>query len=409
MDASVDDVRNAHQTKIWLRVAQGIASLAMLVLAVWLLWRYEYLQAFGQIDNFLGALPVIIILLALGAALGLIWVRKAKSQRPLLVGFTIFLAVAVAVFPTALRADWWIFSKTSDAPATSVDLSGYAPFTHSSTLARLDQPATIQLRGDLPRLDGATALYPVYAALAEASYAEADFHSDLVKCTNTANAYQSLINGQTDVIFVAAASAEQLAAAQSAGVELCFTPIGREAFVFVVGGDNPIDNLTTQQIHNIYSGKTANWATLGWSAGGRMIVYQRPAGSGSQTGLLQIMGDLPVQAPQPLPDASLIGSNSLMRQVSVTWQGVQPAIGYSYRYYATTMNANPDTKLLQVDGCYPSVENIQSDAYPFVSDFYAVTVGEPTGNTADFIQWILSEQGQQLIEASGYVPLPESR
>ena len=117
------------------------------------------------------------------------------------------------------------------------------------------------------------------------------------------------------------------------------------------------------------------------------------------------MNDLPIQAPQPLPDASLIGTNSLMKQVSVVWRGVQPAMGYSYRYYATTMYANPDTRLLRVHGAEPSVENIQNGNYPFVSDFYAVTNGEPKGSARLLIDWILSPQGQELIEKTGYTPL----
>jgi phosphate transport system substrate-binding protein len=94
-----------------------------------------------------------------------------------------------------------------------------------------------------------------------------------------------------------------------------------------------------------------------------------------------------------------------MKQVSVEWQGVQPAIGYSYRYYATTMYANPDVKLLKVNGMEPSAENIQNGSYPFVGDFYAVTNGEPEGNVKLLIDWILSPQGQTLIEQTGYTSL----
>lgn len=117
------------------------------------------------------------------------------------------------------------------------------------------------------------------------------------------------------------------------------------------------------------------------------------------------MGGLPIQIPQPLPDAGLIGTNSLMKQISVEWQGVQPAIGYSYRYYATTMFANPDAKLLKVNGVEPAKGHIQNGSYPFVADFYAVTNGEPGGNTKLLIEWILSPQGQELVEKTGYTPL----
>ena len=249
------------------------------------------------------------------------------------------------------------------------------------------------------------AIYPIYAAFAEAVYDESAFSQEDVLCTNTPSAYKAIIAGERDVIFVAGASEQQRIAAEMAGVELRFTPIGREAFVFLVGQENPIENITYQQIRNIYSGKTANWQTLGWADGGRIIAFQRPEGSGSQTGLQVIMDELPLQVPQPLPDISIIGTNSLLKQVSVRWQGVQPALGYSYRYYATTMYANPDAKLLSINGVEPSIENIQNGSYPFVADFYAVTNGEPEGNTKLLIEWILSEQGQEIIEKTGYTPL----
>ena len=102
---------------------------------------------------------------------------------------------------------------------------------------------------------------------------------------------------------------------------------------------------------------------------------------------------------------SLAGNGSLMEQISVEYRGVQPALGYSYRYFANTMYANPDCKMLSVGGVYPSAENIRAGAYPFTVNFYAVTRGEPAGNTKKLVDWMLSEQGQEIILSTGYSPL----
>ena len=117
------------------------------------------------------------------------------------------------------------------------------------------------------------------------------------------------------------------------------------------------------------------------------------------------MKDVPLIAPQPLPDRSLVGANSLMQQRTVTWNGVQPALGYSYKFYATVMYSNPSAKLLSIDGVAPTQQNISDGSYPFVVDFYAVTNGQPTGNVKKLIDWILSPQGQELIAKTGYAPL----
>jgi len=384
---------------------------AFITLLVWsvggyILYKYEYTLAFLDVDNIVGMLPVALIVTAAIGATIIIWVKHSKRLVPVVASVALLVILSVALFPTALRGNWWINPTVSEESEAAPDLTLYAPFLDGSKIARLDKQSELKLVDNLPILDGATALYPVYAAFANAVYNEEIFTQNTVICTNTRSAYEAIIAGDRDIIFVAGASEQQIAAAKSAGVDLIFTPIGHEAFVFLVGKENPVDNITYQQLRNIYSGKTAYWNTLGWREGGKIIAFQRPDGSGSQTGLQKmIMKNLPLQVPQPLPDKNLIGTNSLMKQVSVEWQGVQPAIGYSYRYYATTMYANPDTKLLKINGIEPSIENIQNGSYPFVGDFYAVTNGEPQGNTKLFIDWILSPQGQEIIEKTGYTPL----
>lgn len=395
-----------------IKIIKFISRIAITIF-VWfmggcILNRYEYFVAFSDIDNIVGMLPFALVLVGAIGVTAIVWMKYRKQHVPIIIAVFLLTILSVVLFPVSLRGNWWIGTRTPDALDSKPDLTVYAPFSDGSQTAKLEEKSDLYISDNQPSLDGATALYPLYAAFAEAVYDEGNFSQDNVVCTNTRNAYEAIISGERDVIFVATASKQQIALANDVGVELVFTPIGSEAFVFLVGKENPIENITYQQIRNIYSGKTANWNTLGWHDGGRIIAFQRPEGSGSQTGLQTVMGDLPIQVPQPLPDESLIGTNSLMKQVSVEWQGVQPALGYSYRYYATTMYTNPDTKLLSINGIEPSIENIQNGSYPFVANFYAVTNGEPEGNTKLLIDWILSPQGQEIIEKTGYTPLIEN-
>lgn len=393
------------KAKVWLILRLLIVAFVWIV-GFYLLNRYEFLQEFSQIDNVTGMLPVVLVLfVVIWMTIGL-FVRFPRKFIPVKLVANFMMILAIMLFPTALRGNWWINSHPAEAVEATPDFMLYEPFSGSERIATLDEPAMLRLSEDLPQLDGASALYPLYASFAQAVYDEEAFTPDRVICTNTPVAYDELIAGNRDVIFVAGPSKKQAEKARSAGVELVFTPIGREAFVFLTGKTNPVQSVTHQQLRNIYSGKTADWNTLGWREGGQMVAFQRPEGSGSQTGLQKmIMQDLPIQVPQPLPDASLLETNSLMRQVSVEWQGVQPALGYSYRFYATTMYPNVNAKLLAIDGVEPTVEQIQNGNYPYVADFYAVTNGEPTGNTKRLIAFILSPQGQQLVEKTGYTPL----
>ena len=112
------------------------------------------------------------------------------------------------------------------------------------------------------------------------------------------NAYVNLIEKNADIIFVTSPSEEEYALAQQAGIEFEIHPVVNEAFVFMVNEKNPVSNLTSQQIVDIYSDKITNWNQVG-GEDKEIIAYQREINSGSQTGMLSlVMKDTPIsQAP----------------------------------------------------------------------------------------------------------------
>lgn len=401
---------------LWL-AARIIMACGMFALCFYLLWRFEYITQLPCVDNFIGSLPVILIIIAFAAFVALLFVPHNKRNIVVCICLAVVMTVSFALFPNALIGNWWIDYGKEISHDAEPPLWPYTPFAQDNMLATAEFDGE-KLSSDLPQLDGAIALYPLYAAFAQAFYdrdgffAEGGYASETYKndgerviMTNTLRAYDGIIDGTRDIIFVAGASEAQRKKAASAGVELTFTPIGKEAFVFIVPQSNPLNDLSYQQIKNVYSGKTSKWRTLGWADGGDIVSFRRPEGSGSQTGLQAIMGDIPLTVTQPLPDRSLIGTDSLMTQMTVTYNGVQPALGYSYKYFATRMYSNPDTKLLSINGVSPTAENISNGSYPFTVNFYAVTRGEPTGNTKILIDHILSDAGQEIIEKTGYARL----
>lgn len=66
---------------------------------------------------------------------------------------------------------------------------------------------------------------------------------------------------------------------------------------------------------------------------------------------------------------------------------------------------NNQIKLIKVNGVYPDKNTIENNTYPFTDDFYAITTGANNKNVTNFVNWILSEQGQYLIEKTGYTPI----
>ena len=101
-------------------------------------------------------------------------------------------------------------------------------------------------------------------------------------------------------------------------------------------------------------------------------------------------------------DYSFIGAQHEYRR-HIPWMD-DDAPGFSFRYYVEGIIQNPDIKVLSVDGVAPTAENIRNGSYPIVTPMYAVTYEENTNENVDLLlQWILSEEGQYIIEETGYV------
>ena len=116
--------------------------------------------------------------------------------------------------------------------------------------------------------------------------------------------------------------------------------------------------------------------------------------------LARFMGDTPIMEPPTEQVQDLM--DGIINTVS-NYRNNVGAIGFSFRYYLDTLIANPNVKMISVDGVYPSVENIKSSAYAIVTPLYAVTYREcKNENVARLIDWILSDEGQFIIEETGY-------
>ncbi len=297
-------------------------------------------------------------------------------------------------------------------------LYDYKPNQEGTLAVVLPEESTLKFDGTPIHMDGATALYPIYSAFVQAVYPQEVYEpwdysyesrdeQGPVTCTGTTMAYERLIAGYTDLIFCAAPSQDQLDMAAEAGVELHMTPIGREAFVFFVNSENPVTGLTVEEIQGIYTGEITNWKDLGgkWQ---KIRPYQRAENSGSQSALLRLMEGLPLIEPEE--EDRIAGMGGIITQVA-SYRNHKNAIGFSFRFYSTEMVKNDQIRLLALNGVAPTVDTIRDGTYPISSNFYAITaspIGEPAPEETNadlraFIDWILSEQGQWIIEETGYV------
>ncbi len=330
--------------------------------------------------------------------------KKLASKKGWLTMTTIFVVLLVIILFQAKHKKQNTFTEPSyeTVAESEVNLYDYDPENPTNLLIKPDGPMSLELTTDFPILDGATAAYPVYAAMANAIYKGVGARKlgDYVYCNKTESAYENLIHGTVDMIFGAEPSKEQRELAAQNGVELILTPIAKEAFVFFVNKDNPVSDLSVKQIQEIYLKKIRNWKKVG-GIDQQILAFQRPVNSGSQTIMLSsVMKGK--KLPDPLREEYATGMGGLVDQVA-SYRNYAGAIGYSFRFYTTSMKASEEIKLIRVEGIEASITNIQDGSYPFTVTVYAIMAGSENQNAERLKEWILSEEGQTFIEKVGYV------
>lgn len=259
---------------------------------------------------------------------------------------------------------------------------------------------------EYPKVDGATAMRPMSVEIAKAvlgmNTQEAD---DFIVHNTTAKAYQNLIDGVADLIFVSEPSDDILNTAKQKGVEFEMVGIGRDGFVFIVNDQNNVNNLTIKQIQDIYTGKITNWSEVGGN-NEQILAYQREANSGSQNLMEKMVmkGLKMADVPTELVNSSMDG----LVDAIASYSNSKAAIGYSIYLYAKEQYVKDNVKFLEINGVYPTDETIASGTYPLSKIVYAVFRKDEAedSNVRKLVEWLrTTQEGQETVMAGGYVGL----
>ena len=260
-----------------------------------------------------------------------------------------------------------------------------------------------------PRMDGSTATQPLTNALY--SYftgmpASADAPAIVHRKTYTA--YERLFaieewakEDPVDLIFVTAPYAEELAR-MNEGYEM--VPVVKDALVFLNHQQNPVADLSSEQLRRIYTGEITDWQELGGQSG-PICAYQRPTESGSQTLFMNLL--MREMSPMEAPAEWYIGDMGGLVDAVAAYNNAGHALGYNMYYYIANMYSDWRVRMMAVDGVAPSDESIASDQYALTTAYYAVyPKALPAEHPARrLVAWLLSDEGQQAAQSAGYVPL----
>ena len=167
--------------------------------------------------------------------------------------------------------------------------------------------------------------------------------------------------------------------------------VAKDALSIYLNPGNPIGNLSMEQLENIYTGKFSNWTEVG---GNDQPIYlsSRSPNSGTYSYFKEH-----VLNGNAFSDSIHIytTTNSIIKSI----EEKPYAIGYGGIAYGENI------RHAQINGIEPTVENVKKNVYPISRYLYFYTIDTPKGAVKDFIDWVLSHDGQTVVAKSGYVPL----
>ncbi len=263
-------------------------------------------------------------------------------------------------------------SPTSPTPSSS---SGGVDFTVSGSITAA----------------GSSALQPLVEQAAD-QFMQQDANAKIsVQAGGSGTGLAQIAQGSIDIGDSDLFASEKLTSAQSAGLvdhKVCVV-----GFATVVNPGVTVDNLTKQQLQQIFTGKITNWSAVGGS-NQEITIINRPTSSGTRATFKEYaLGGLEEAQGIALTEDS---SGAVTKAVS----GTPGAISYLALSYA---NSNNTVKIVSLDGVAPNSANIVSGKYPIWSYEHMYTKGDPQGLTKAFIDYMMSPAVAPLIQQLGYI------
>lgn len=212
----------------------------------------------------------------------------------------------------------------------------------------------------------------------------------------------ALINGTTDICQSSRPMKEQEKRdlKQKRGVDAVETKVALDAIAVYVNEKNPVEEITLATLAGIYKGELVSWKQAGgpdWN----IVVYGRENNSGTYAYFKEhvLENEDFAQSVQ-----TLAGTSAVVSAV----KGDEKGIGYGGIAYLGGVRA---LKVKKDDGSpatAPSLQTAQDGSYPLARPLFFYTAGPPSGTSKKLIDWVVGEEGQKVIEAVGYYPLPRN-
>ncbi len=240
-------------------------------------------------------------------------------------------------------------------------------------------------------LSGSTTVLPIAQKGAE-DFMKANPSVDVsVRGGGSGVGIQAIVDGTVDIGDSSrAAKAKEIATARGKGVTMFANIIAKDGICVIVNKANNINSINLDTLKKIYSGEILKWSDAGGS-GGSLVVVSRDSSSGT----FEVFNEKVLKGSKVREDALMLASN---QAVLTTVASTPGAIGYVGLGYVTD-----EIKALVVNGITANKETVISGKYPISRPLYMYTNGDPKGLAKQFIDYIMSPEGQKMVEDQGFV------
>lgn len=246
-------------------------------------------------------------------------------------------------------------------------------------------------------VDGSTTVGPIAKAFAEYYMALNEGVNVTVSESGSGNGAKSLINGVCDIADMSRFMKDkEFKAAVEKGVQPVAHVVAMDGLAVVLHPANPVQNLTVEQIRNIYMGKITNWKEVG-GPNKKIVTISRDTNSGTY----ETFEGLVMSKQKIAPQCEYVGSNGQARQRVQSTPGAIAYVGLGF--------VDRTVKPVTVNGITATRATVASGVYPIARPLYMFTNGYPKlGSPVHaFVTMHLTPKGQEIIESIGFVPLTQ--
>lgn len=238
---------------------------------------------------------------------------------------------------------------------------------------------------------GSTTCLPIAEQAAEL-FGEETGTSVLVSGLGSSAGIEAVANGTAEV-----ATSSRSLNADEEQLGLTTIPVAHDGIAVIVNPDNPVQNLSIEQLRDIYAGRITNWSEVGGEDLPIQLV-NRDEASGTREAFKTIVMDGEAFDRR----AAVLSGTGQVRDVVSRSRG---AIGYISMGFVDSAYAETEVRAISVNHVEPSEKTIASGGYPISRDLYFFTKGEPTGQVAAYIDYVLSPAMDEQIREAGFIPV----